>query len=543
MQQLALLELFGTQSTVIPGARAKTPEAIGESLFQSLLKKEGAASTRASWDNKSDAFSGLEKELGVGGFLMGASRLPQEAAPRLTAYLEKSGVSRETIDRLVESATDKDGTVHLGRLFGRIRTETNRPGKAREELIVEAGQVPNVEKLLLDAGLGVGEVKTAMESSVNRDGDLVLGRLQKALARISSGNARVDLPLLLKGANIPFRPRKTAENLNGETVKSLIKEDPEPSLQKIKEQLAVLLRDKGIGPEEAKSFLESVSVRSLKSLAAVDEGTPWDLHGLKDLLKEAKIAGRQDWRGARETLLRAQKGQETAEDPKGAFRPADSKAASGSLKLENAPAANKAPQEVFTESVKIVQNGQGGSKETARNEMFAQPVVNQPGISTPGSNTVDSSGAASTNAPQPSPEALPKILEKMVWMAHAGRQKSRIQLSPPELGRLDVHLVVDKGRLNAHIGAESLAAKEVLDSNLTQLRQQLTQLGFVVERFEVMVGLDQQGSGRGEDLFQDRGRQGAQPRGGRRVRSVEHAVNITGRQEADRGNHQVNVLV
>jgi len=75
-------------------------------------------------------------------------------------------------------------------------------------------------------------------------------------------------------------------------------------------------------------------------------------------------------------------------------------------------------------------------------------------------------------------------------MMKAGKQQARIQLSPPELGHIDLRLVIDQGHLQAHLGTENPLVKEMIESNLSQLKQQLAGLGFVVEEFSVHVGAD-----------------------------------------------------
>ena len=88
------------------------------------------------------------------------------------------------------------------------------------------------------------------------------------------------------------------------------------------------------------------------------------------------------------------------------------------------------------------------------------------------------------------PHPLPRILDRMVWMIRGGEQRSRIYISPPELGRLDIELSVKQGgHIQASLGTETLAVKELIESSLTQLRQQLADHGLSVEKFDVMVGL------------------------------------------------------
>ena len=63
-------------------------------------------------------------------------------------------------------------------------------------------------------------------------------------------------------------------------------------------------------------------------------------------------------------------------------------------------------------------------------------------------------------------------------------------IHPPELGRLDLDLAIKNGHLHASLNAESVIVKEAIEANLNQLRQQLTDQGLIVEKFEVTVGLN-----------------------------------------------------
>ena len=76
-------------------------------------------------------------------------------------------------------------------------------------------------------------------------------------------------------------------------------------------------------------------------------------------------------------------------------------------------------------------------------------------------------------------------------MIQGGEQKGRIHISPPELGRLDIDLVIKQGHLQAQLSAESPQVKELIEANLGQLKQHLADIGLVIDRFDVMVGLDQ----------------------------------------------------
>jgi flagellar hook-length control protein FliK len=96
------------------------------------------------------------------------------------------------------------------------------------------------------------------------------------------------------------------------------------------------------------------------------------------------------------------------------------------------------------------------------------------------------------------PEPLPKVFDRMAWMIQSGEQKGRVLVSPPELGRLDLDVVIKQGHLQAHLSAENPQVKEIIEANLSQLKQQLSDLGFVVDRLDVMVGLEERSFSKGE---------------------------------------------
>jgi Flagellar hook-length control protein FliK len=108
-----------------------------------------------------------------------------------------------------------------------------------------------------------------------------------------------------------------------------------------------------------------------------------------------------------------------------------------------------------------------------------------------------------------STSSVSRVLDSMQWMVEAGQQKTRIQLSPPELGHIDIQLVIDQGHLRASLGTESMHVKEMIQSNLGQLKQELSQMGFVVDEFNVNVGADNRRSSGDGGLWERKVRVGS----------------------------------
>lgn len=75
---------------------------------------------------------------------------------------------------------------------------------------------------------------------------------------------------------------------------------------------------------------------------------------------------------------------------------------------------------------------------------------------------------------------------KMLMVSNENRMT--IQLHPPELGRVQVELVVKDNQVNARINTENQAVKEVVLTNMNQLKSNLEEAGIQVTRLDVEVG-------------------------------------------------------
>jgi len=86
------------------------------------------------------------------------------------------------------------------------------------------------------------------------------------------------------------------------------------------------------------------------------------------------------------------------------------------------------------------------------------------------------------------PEPLPKVFDRMVIMISNGEQSGKLMIQPPELGRIDIDLSIKNGHVQANLTTENIAVKEIIETNLNQLKQQLNDQGLIVEQFNVSVG-------------------------------------------------------
>jgi len=81
-------------------------------------------------------------------------------------------------------------------------------------------------------------------------------------------------------------------------------------------------------------------------------------------------------------------------------------------------------------------------------------------------------------------EELGKVMIKNLKFPN-GISQTSIQLHPKELGQIHVKLITQNGQITAQFFAETVVGKELLDSQMHQLRQSLVNQGFHVDRIDV----------------------------------------------------------
>jgi flagellar hook-length control protein FliK len=79
-------------------------------------------------------------------------------------------------------------------------------------------------------------------------------------------------------------------------------------------------------------------------------------------------------------------------------------------------------------------------------------------------------------------------------VSHTGGQEMQLQLSPPDLGLLQINVTVHDGVLSARLEAQSPTTQQILVDNLSQLKNSLTQQGVAFDRIDVRLAGSQTGS-------------------------------------------------
>lgn len=497
----------------------QTPGDIGVSLFNSLLQRISKSFRQKGWglslyetsglNQKTDGkdqgkdvnpLLSLNKKIRELGVPVSQLVLPETALPQVIFFLEKQGLSKERIDQLIQSARCNDGSLRVDPFLPFLINQEK--GVKNQALVIQSKDVPRLEEALYNKGMGAGEIKEIIEKSVKPDGDVDLDRLSSALLKFRSTHVQKDFISLLERFDIKNKPNIIEKNgLDPELKKELINIAKSPSQdvqQNIKQNISSLLIQKGIPPQDVKSFLEGLNIQYAKSTLRATAPPSTEPNAL---LSQVTISNQSVWGkgGWDEKILAILQGERviiTKGENKGRI------GEKGEYRLNMTELSKhgdtKARGDLFKEislAKRSANTDDTGHQGKPVNESKGHPQAKE-GFATGLTMVKQDVAPSQIGQPQQSktavnlPQPLPKIVDRMFWMIRAGEQHGRMILNPPEMGRLDLDLSIKHSHIQVHMGAESVATKELIEAGLGQLRQQLSDQGFIVEKFEVMVGLN-----------------------------------------------------
>jgi len=90
-----------------------------------------------------------------------------------------------------------------------------------------------------------------------------------------------------------------------------------------------------------------------------------------------------------------------------------------------------------------------------------------------------------------------QIVSKVSFKVTGGQEEIKIRLEPPSLGSLQLKVSVEGKIVNAAIVADNNITKEIIQSNLQQLKDSMTEQGLKLDDISVLVG---DGSSRDKDM-------------------------------------------
>lgn len=85
---------------------------------------------------------------------------------------------------------------------------------------------------------------------------------------------------------------------------------------------------------------------------------------------------------------------------------------------------------------------------------------------------------------------IDQIINRISMRSNGSQSEVKIRLDPPSLGTVRLHITTSGDGVRTVIVAESLAVKQVIENNLSQLRDAMAEQGLKMNGFSVLVGGD-----------------------------------------------------
>lgn len=463
---------------------SKTSDNAGDSLFSVLLNDlSGVGETdRASLTTDSTGSPDTGRRSDRASDQSSDFLLPASAMSNLESFLENKGFSPEQIDAMLLSSRNDEGFIQIHKLVEAIQSARAGTLSDGTGVFIDPAYVPRVEEMLFKMGFGVGEVKAIVENAGDKRGGLSLDKLVEAVnGQLDGSLSKTDMVSLLEQNNISVTSQApdtaaapgSENSINNQAVYNRNYDININSRNYDIDKAAAELK------KEFMDFIEGRSRRlgelenpdtalHLKAQARWQKG---DREKITDILNSEKIsnAGVSDKQTIKEQV-------QMPDDPAEFLKQGDQKIKQEILAGIN---GNKTTNQAQTTEEMDINEGLLNLKETQTIDPNSQNITK-----IAGSFDIKSHPKSLYNLPEP----LPGVLDRMVIMIKNGEQSGRLVIQPPELGKIDIDLTVKNGHVQANLSTENFLIKEIIEANLDQLKQQLTDQGLVVEQFNVSVG-------------------------------------------------------
>lgn len=156
-----------------------------------------------------------------------------------------------------------------------------------------------------------------------------------------------------------------------------------------------------------------------------------------------------------------------------------------SAKVQPFTVGNGLFKELLTDNLeKDNSNNPGNKNNSGQNNNFNSPFsLNNVQVL-----KAETSAPASTNTPVNYSSVLKQVSEKINYSLNKGEPRVTIQLNPRALGQVNVDLSMKNNQLQAIIVADSVQAKNILESNINQLKIALEGNNIEIDKVSVFVG-------------------------------------------------------
>jgi len=471
--------------------------------------------------------------------------LSREAMPDLKKILIGEGLPESEVTGFLNRLFQENGNprreIKLIELFERIPELKALSDKRSTDPVLDVSAVPYIEASLSRLGLDHREVSRATGQAKMQDGRLNLKRLILNLQTLvrglpeakqlrADGKAAGDIKGMLVRVGIvdkatdidgPVSLERFIRVLEQKVNSLMPRTVPETEIEDHVNRLLdnVLVENK---QQNGKSDIESLYANKLKVL-------PGDKSKADQGLKQIATEGRKNL---------ASQGKKAGAEAKvvGEFQ---GKKAGAEAKGTDEFQAKAKEDELFLKTERLVEAARGGSpeKKTIDQDKATSPYWVRESITDRGpvSDAVPRQGA------RPLPLYVVNQVSRQISLSlKRGDNHIRLQLRPPQLGAIQIDMNMKNNVLKIGVITEHNSAKEILISNIQELKDSLVQQGVKLERVDIQVNcnLDQSMAQAQRDL-----KQAQSWRGGPATGSAVSAGEADSEEEAIADNMRSNVLL
>ncbi len=430
----------------------------------------------------------LRKGLLAKGKPLNTISLKNEDLFLLKKLLYRCGFPQEDVEKFLKglAQNNQKGDINLSQFFMKI-AELGPPKKKMDQSVtLEPSAIPHIESLLRYLGLTPKEVDRALRAGRVEGGGLDLGKLHIHLTEISKNmkegtrptidrnsvhqilnkleSLGIQVPHKGSGDQISIKDFITAlEKMTGGTDKEhLLPNDVKTSIEQVLEK-AVFAHN---NDEDESAFLSLSKLRSTH-------------------LSSEEDMGKKGNRVAKESLLSPPSMEKTGKERKGGQR-------EGLLSPLKEKGSTHAQVKLQSEldTVKGLKGTDKGEGSWAKSQTS---IVDIP----QGTNSATFSETINTVSENQKPlgPTFPSYLINQVGKQIArsvlrGDRVIRLQLNPPELGVMKIEVDMKDNILKLGMITENSSVKELLLSNVHELREALAQQGVKLEKLDIQISYD-----------------------------------------------------
>ena len=461
--------------------------------------------------------------------------------PAATTRLDD--VTKNIVSPLGSHASPQNGEAPLSAELGQYQSAEGQPGVSSSRNSV-AALLKNIISQLGSIQEGSAPLKELL-MKMGLDADEVAQLLEMNAGNGNGEGKEVFLAQLMSVLEEKGITAAQAQKISELIVKLQVQGDnPVSAGGKGTEQLQDLLVKMGMSPEEANKIVKDgeLTLAAVEKIVAplgisgdevskVLEGEKVALGELKRVLMQLGIKPEN-----LNALLAQANSARSAEVPKGLLEALTSVINSSD---NNNPAANPG-KDVLSAGSNSGSRDSGGNSDVNGGGQLAAGLNSDRAVAGVSQNQGDFEQVMSKIGPR-GPVAQ-KVMEQVVDAARIqvanGQTRAKIVLQPPSLGKLNLHIITRDDQVKVTFFAENLQVKEIIETNLAQLRQSFVQQGLRVDDFGVFVGHHPSGNAAeqenafgglstdGQDRNGEEGEEALSPEGTRSWIAGEHSVDL-----------------